>query len=269
MKNVLVVYYSQTGQLAEILNNFLLPMSADYHVDYAEIKTSQYTFPLTWKSMFEMFPESVLQMSCEISYELPKGKDYDIIILGFQTWFLHLSLPMLAFSGTQDFCSLIKDKDVYLVMDCRNSWRPSMEYMENRVLDTGGIVKGRYVFGSAGGNLSGSISILHWFFTGNKKLPFFTEPGVPQSDIEHASEYGTGLLCCHPKDYIMFYPLNTNKFLPIEVEQYAIDKFKRWAHFIAENNNKNRTIRLFLFKAWLLCTIVIISPKILLLKNKQ
>lgn len=40
MKNVLVVYYSQTGQLAEILNNFLLPMSADYHVDYAEIKTS-------------------------------------------------------------------------------------------------------------------------------------------------------------------------------------------------------------------------------------
>ena len=62
MKNVLVVYYYQTGQLAEILNNFLLPISADYHVDYTEIKTSRYAFPLTWKSMYEMFPESVLQM---------------------------------------------------------------------------------------------------------------------------------------------------------------------------------------------------------------
>ncbi len=268
MKNVLVIYYSQTGQLTEILRNFLLPISADSHVDYVEIKTPCYTFPLTWTSMFDMFPESVLQVPCEISYKLPEKRSYDTIVLGFQTWFLHLSLPMFTFSYTQDFSALIKHKKVYLIMDCRNCWRPAMEAMEQRVLEIGGIIKGRYVFGSIGGNLIGSISILHWFFTGNKRLFSFPEPGVPECEIKNAAKYGKMLLNCSTCSSVVTFPYNKSKFISADIEQYVVKKFKWWAQFIVKRNNKYRIIKLLIFRIWLFCTIIIISPVVAFLRNK-
>lgn len=54
---MLVVYYSQTGQLGEIID-VLCENQSDIDVDYVQIHCEQYPFPLTWKSMFEMFPES-------------------------------------------------------------------------------------------------------------------------------------------------------------------------------------------------------------------
>ena len=42
MRNILVIYYSQTGQIKEISTNFLKPMSLDFSVDFVEIKNNDF-----------------------------------------------------------------------------------------------------------------------------------------------------------------------------------------------------------------------------------
>lgn len=254
--NALIVYYSQTGQLKEILRNLFSDSMSN--IDYCEIQTTQYKFPLTWKTMFDMFPESVLQKPCSISYELPH-KDYDAVILGFQTWFLHLSLPMLTFCQTCDFNRLVEGKKVYLIMDCRNSWGQAMQFVENRVKQSGGVIEGKYVYGSTGGNFVGSISILHWFFTGNKKVHFLPEPGVPQIEIDKAHNCGDMILSTSSKEVITF-PIGNSRFMPVQMENFAIKKFKWWAKYIINKDNKYRKYRLLLFRLWLICTLMAIAP---------
>lgn len=265
MKKVLVLFYSQTGQLKEILTKLFSELDSDITIDYVEIKAPQFSFPLNWQSMFNLFPESVLQVPCDITYELPNNQ-YDVVVLGFQTWFLHLSLPMLTFSHTEDFANLIKNKHVYLIMDCRNSWRYSMKYMEEKVSSKGGYIKGKCVFGSIGSNFIGSISILHWFFTGNKKLFLFPEPGVPQAEIDRSAKYGKYILLHEHDNRVIEYPIGNSHFMPLKIEKNVTDKFKHWATYITADNNKYRKKRLRYFRIWLIFTITILSPFIIVVK---
>ncbi|MDR1896319.1 MAG: hypothetical protein LBR10_05970 [Prevotellaceae bacterium] len=124
MKNLLVAYYSQTGQLKEIITNFVNPWKELYNIDFTEIKSDEFHFPMTYKQFFEVFPETVLKQSCKINFEL-KEKDYDAIILGFQPWFLHTSIPFNSFLQSDKLKKTIENKPVILVMDSRNSWRNS------------------------------------------------------------------------------------------------------------------------------------------------
>lgn len=264
MKKNLVVFYSQTGQLKEILNN-VFKESQDY-IEYVEIEAPQITFPLNWESMFELFPESVLKIPCEITYNISNIEDYDTIILGFQTWFLHLSQPMLAFSQTKEFANLVKGKNVYLIMDCRNSWKLPMEYMQNKVISCGGYIKGQCVFSSKNSNFLGALSILHWFFTGNKKSIFFPEPGVPQAEINKSVEYGKSLFTVEQKKEVLHYPSGKHHFLPPRIEAFAMNSFKKWAVYVTADKNEHRKKRLIYFKIWLLMTLISLSPFIIISK---
>lgn len=264
-KNVLVIFYSQTGQLREIIMNIFSHLRID--IDFCEIKTPQYNFPLNWNYMFEMFPESVLQTPCKISYNLPL-KEYDTIVIGFQTWFLNISLPIYTFSLTEDFKTLVKGKEVILIMDCRNSWRKSMDYMEKIVIANGGRIKSKHVFASIGGNILGSLAILKWFFTGNKISKYFPEPGVPQSEIDKSKSYGLNIINEYTND-VMFYPSNNNKLMPPEIETSISKKFRWWANFIVKDQNNYRKIKLTLFKVWLAVALIIVSPLFKLFNNKN
>lgn len=263
MENILICYYSQTGQLKDILINMFSSLNAN--LEFCEIRAPQYTFPLNWRSMFEMFPESVLQMPCQISYDIPLKK-FDKIVIGFQTWFLHLSLPMLSFIMTDDFKTLVNGKEVILVMDCRNSWRQSMKRIEDAVTENGGIVKNRYVFCSVSGNFWGSISILKWFFTGNKHTYFLPEPGVPDSEVLQAKRHGFEAVN-KINDNVTLCPKTNARTMPPAIEEFAIQKFKWWAKYIVEGKSEYRRFKLFLFKVWLIFIIVIISPLVKILKK--
>ena len=69
MKNVLVVYYSQSGQLAEIVQNLVKPMQASegVTVDFYKIEMIEdFPFPWTNDTFFGAFPESFLMIPQEI-----------------------------------------------------------------------------------------------------------------------------------------------------------------------------------------------------------
>ena len=84
MKRILVVYYSQSGQLKEIIDRLLQPIEGVV-VDYLAIDTVEgFPFPWTDEAFFGAFPESFLQIAQPLQpFELPSD-NYDLVILGYQ-----------------------------------------------------------------------------------------------------------------------------------------------------------------------------------------
>lgn len=65
MKRILVIYYTQSGQLKEIADNFVAPFQKQgILVDFYEIQMeTPYPFPWTNESFFGAFPESFFRVT--------------------------------------------------------------------------------------------------------------------------------------------------------------------------------------------------------------
>ena len=64
MKEVLIIYYSQTGQLFDILQNIASTISSEkVNISYCEILPKK-KFPFPWKQeeFYGAFPETFLQI---------------------------------------------------------------------------------------------------------------------------------------------------------------------------------------------------------------
>ena len=83
-KKVLVLYYSQNGQLKSVLDSLTSKLADDeIQVNYRAITPKRkYPFPWPFYEFFDEFPEAVQLDGCEIE-EIPDLEDdYDLIILG-------------------------------------------------------------------------------------------------------------------------------------------------------------------------------------------
>ncbi|MCD8043849.1 MAG: hypothetical protein LUH10_12375 [Tannerellaceae bacterium] len=261
MKNVLVIYYSQTGQLEEIVQKLTQPFQEGYSLTYTKLVCDQFKFPLTFRGFFEVFPESMLQIPCEFRVDIP-SKEYDIIVLGFQPWFVNLSIPINSLLGDPGFLSLVKGKQVILVQDSRNTWRNSLHQAKTRLEEAGATVCSSFTFRDVNKNLSSLFSLFGWLFKGNKhyfkRLPV---AGIDPIHIEHASLLGTEAIHSLNSGYRDFIiPEAGSEFTSLEYEQFALKKYEKWAHYITKNNNKYRKFRLTRFIAWVLFTIVFVAP---------
>ena len=105
MKRILAIYYSQSGQLKNIIDSVISPIRTekDIEIDYLQLKpTTDYPFP--WKNeFFNCFPESVKGIPCSMEpYNLDLDKDYDLILLGHQPWYLSPSIPVWSFLSSKE-----------------------------------------------------------------------------------------------------------------------------------------------------------------------
>jgi len=263
MKNLLVIYYSQTGQLKEIISNFVKPWNVSYNIDFVEIKSDAFSFPMRYKQFFDVFPETVLKLPSEIHYTINE-KDYDCIILGFQPWFLHTSIPFNSFMQTDDFKKLVRNKPVILVVDSRNTWRNSLNEVIVETEKNAGNIKGMFAFRDTSKNRAGLFPLLHWLLTGKKESSFkaLQGGGILQEVIDSADIYGTKALAAlddTDRTYIVIPHIN-EEFTSIKYEQWAIEKYLKWAKFISKNNFKYRRFKLFLFRVWILSIFFFVTP---------
>lgn len=275
-KKMLVAYYSHTGQLKEIILKFMHAWEEEFNIDFMEVTTDTYKFPISWNKMFDMMPESVLGIPCEISYPRFEYSSYDLIFLGFQPWFMHPSIPFLSFTLTDDFKALVKNKPVCIITDCRNSRRNAIKLVQDKVVENGGKIINVTVFwDDSSGNLIGAFTLLKWLFSGKKKKLFKLLPpaGVRQSIIDEASIHGKNTLSRLGKGQIgdniqtYVYPKKEVEFTSLGYEEYIINKFRPWASYIIDNQNK-RAWRLFKFQLWIIFTLVFITPFISI-KNRN
>ncbi|MBA4058502.1 MAG: dialkylresorcinol condensing enzyme DarA, partial [Marivirga sp.] len=100
MKKILVLYYSQSGQQLAILQSLTKPLiGAGHSVHFEEIQpVEKYPFPWSAYQFFNAFPETFHQKPLALKNLSENAfESYDLVILGYQPWFLTPSRPISSF----------------------------------------------------------------------------------------------------------------------------------------------------------------------------
>ncbi|MCP4369027.1 MAG: dialkylresorcinol condensing enzyme DarA, partial [Deltaproteobacteria bacterium] len=188
MKKILVVYFSQTGQLTEIVQSVLSPMekSQDVSLVFEELRPKRkFPFPWTSQQFCDVFPESFLEIPCELEpFGFNTDEDFDLIVLAYTIWYMSPSIPITAFLKSPEAQKIIKGRPVVTIIGCRNMWLLAQEKVKTRIYDMGGRITGNIVLMDKALNLIGIVTIAYWMFTGKKDrcLKIFPRPGVSEKD---------------------------------------------------------------------------------------
>jgi hypothetical protein len=274
MKRILVLYYTQTGQLADIVNSLLEPLKKDAEVAItmeAIVPENDYPFPWSKRDFFEVFPESVLDKPCAIKpLQYNIDEHYDLVILAYQVWYLSPSIPVTAFLQSNRAKKLFATTPVITVIGCRNMWIMAQEKVRNYVKQAGGKIVGNIVLVDRTPNLISIITISAWMLKGIKKrfMGIFPDSGVSDKDIKGASLFGESILEKLKSDDFSTLQQQLIKQKAVRVkpslmgiEQRAIRIFGLWANFVSakgEYKDPARTTRIRIFSWYLPIAIAIL-----------
>ena len=268
-KKILAIYYSQSGQLGEIIDNFCEPLSnAGYDVEKIQVRLkNDFAFPWTTKRFFSVMPDCVLGVPHELEAFQFKSSSYDLIVLGWQPWFLSPSIPFNSLMQNTQFKNLLKNTPVITITGVRNMWVNAFEKVKPMLREAQANHAGTVALYDRHLNLVSIFTIFHWMLTGRKDryLGFFPLPGVSDADIADTKNFGkltlpylekkewSGLQeefikvkAVDPKYHLMF------------IEGKAGMMFKLWARLISKKENK--TFWLAAFKYYLLIALFIAAP---------
>ena len=275
-KKILVVYFTQSGQLHEILESLLAPVqiSGEFQIDYKTIEPElAYPFPWGRYTFYDAFPESVFEIPCKLkSLHIDSTVNYDLVILAYQPWFLSPSIPMNSFLQSEDAKKILNGKEVVTVIGCRNMWLSAQEVMKTKIQAAGGKLVGNIALFDRTPHLTSVVTILYWMLSGKRDrfLGVFPTPGVQKKDVDHAALYGSVLL-----EYLQSVSttrLQENLVLAgaVEVKPHLMSLevrakkiFRIWAGFILKKGGAGdlkRKWRLKAFSYYLPTAIFIASP---------
>ena len=197
MKRVLVVNYSQTGQLSDISGRIIDPLRAAGHEVHLETLVPESPFPFPWPivDFFDAFPECV-QLDAPPLRPLGIAGDspFDLVILTYQVWYLSPALPMTAFLQSAVGRQLISGKPVITVVACRNMWLSAQETMKQLIAEAGGRLIDHIAFTDQGHPLATFITTPRWVWTGRRDSFLGLPPaGVSPEEIRQASRFGHAL----------------------------------------------------------------------------
>ena len=197
MKRVLVVNYSQTGQLSEITEQVIAPMRTAGHNIYLETLRPEISFPFPWPiiDFFDVFPECV-QLDAPPLHPLNIAADssFDLVILTYQVWYLAPALPMTAFLHSAAGRQLIGGKPVITVVACRNMWLSAQETMKQLIADAGGRLIDHIAFTDQGHPQATFITTPRWVLTGRRGGFIGLPPaGVSPEEVRQARRFGLAL----------------------------------------------------------------------------
>jgi hypothetical protein len=271
-KKVLAIYYTQSGQLEEIIDHFTAPfVEPGIILEKVRVQPSiHYPLPWTGKEFFAVMPDCVQGIPTQLEpFEL-KETAYDLIIVGYQAWFLSPSLPANAILHHPAFKAVCRDTPVVTITGARNMWISAMERIKKSLRDDGAKLVGNIAMVDQHPNFVSFVTIFHWMFSGRKDryLNLFPKPGVSDEDILHCKTFGSTV-----KNYLakedwkgLQEELVAQKAVVVKynlmfIESKARRIFAVWAKIISKR--KKRTAWLVAFKYYLLIALFIAAPIIL------
>lgn len=268
-KRILVVYYTQTGQLKSIIDSYLTPvLKAGVTVDMVRVEPeTEYAFPWSTERFFKEMPPSVMGEPCALKpFQFPQT-GYDLVILGWQPWFLSPSVPATSIAKHPLFKQLVKNTPLVTLAGTRNMWLNAQEKLKPLLKEAGANWVGNIVLMDKNPNFVSGVTILYWMLHGKKDRLWgiFPRPGVSDTDIAGAKIFGQTTLdalqtgewenlqtklieqgAIHVKWNLMF------------IEKVAGKLFAFWAKLIS--TKKDRGPWLVLFKYYLLIALFIVAP---------
>lgn len=277
-KNILVIYYTQTGQLGDIIKNIAQPFEDkkdEYNVTYYNIQLKE-DFPFPWSSdvFFNTFPESYLQIPSEIlpPPENVLNKKYDLVLFGYQVWYLTPSIPIISFLKSSFAEGLLKNTPVVTISATRNMWMLSQEKLKVYLKNLNAKLIGNIALVDRHDNYTSVLTILRWLTTGQKeKSGLLPAAGVSDEEISGSVKYGKIIEShFHNNDFTNLQPalvkngaVEIRPFL-VRVEKVGNKIFTIWSNLIIKKKEK-RPLLIKFFKVYLMAAIWIISPIVLIL----
>ena len=273
-KKVLAIYYTQSGQMGDIINSFTAPIAeAGATVEKVIIKpVAEYTFPWTGSRFFSVMPDCVLSVPTELEPINLKEKAYDLIILGYQPWFLSPSIPSNSLLNLPDFKMALKDTPVITISAGRNMWLNAYDTIRKSLKDAGGKQVGNVALVDKHPNFISFVTIFYWMIKGKKGryLNIFPKPGVSDEDIHNTSAFGATVTRYLEKgewDGLQQELLDQNavvvKYPLMVIEGKAKFIFAAWAKFISKRKNRGPWISAF--KYYLFIALFLGAPLLLTL----
>lgn len=238
-----------------------------------------FPFPWTKSEFFGVFPETFLQIPHKVNSVSKDilNENYDLIILGYQIWYLTPSLPINSFLDTPEAKQLLQNKPVITIIGCRNMWIMAQEKMKQKLKVLQANLVGNIVLADRHINHISVITISNWMFTGkkNRYLGIFPKPGVSQKDIEEAGRFGP-IISEHIlknnfdglQDALLKEKAVKIKPFLVTTDKRANIIFAKWAKLIQSKGEKNtarRAIWVKIFNYYLLFAIWIIAPIVFIL----
>ncbi|UCV30343.1 dialkylrecorsinol condensing enzyme [Ferribacterium limneticum] len=197
MKRVLVVNFSQTGQLSDITAQLIGPLRDAGNEVHLETLQPENPFPFPWPiiDFVDAMPECVqLDAPPLKALGIPPATDFDLVILSYQVWFLSPGLPMTAFLKSQEGQRLLNGKPVVTLVACRNMWLSAQETMQRLIVEAGGQLRDHIAFTDRGHPLATFITTPRWVLTGKRDRFLGMPPaGVAPEEIDAASRFGRAL----------------------------------------------------------------------------
>ena len=196
MKKVLVLYYSQSGQLKRVVDSFVSQLPDDeIKVTLKQIQpVQQYPYPWPFYDFFDEFPEAAHMDGCDVESLDDLEDDYDLIILGYTIWFLAPSSPIVGFMRTQQAKELFKNKPVITLIACRDMWVLAQEKMKTLLNDVEAKLIDNVALTDQGKGIYSFATTPRWLLTGKKDAFWIFPPaGILESDIKAASRFGKRL----------------------------------------------------------------------------
>lgn len=273
MKEVLIVYYSQTGQLTNILNNIATTLSGEeVNISYHEIvPKKKFPFPWTQEEFYGVFPETFLQIPTSLEAVPPNvlQKKYDLVILGYTTWYLTPSIPINSFLKSEEAKVLLNNTPVVTVSASRNMWIMAQEKVKKLLQANSAKLVGNIALVDKNLNHISVITIVHWLMGGKKTRMFgvFPKPGVSDSDIQASSRFGDPIKEALLKNDYSDLQSNLLSIGAVKVEASLIATdlrgnmvFTKWANQLIKKEGEERKKWLVYFKYYLLFAIWLIAP---------
>ncbi|ASP16670.1 dialkylresorcinol condensing enzyme [Neisseria sp. 23W00296] len=195
-KKVLLVHYSQTGQLDALARHFAKPLrQSGIRTDCVNLVPQQpYPFPWPFWRFFDTFPETVHLKPAPIEPPQIPDEDYDVVVIAYTVWFLSPSQPVTAFLQRAETRRLLAGKPVITLIGCRNMWLAAQEKMKNLLTANGAKLIGNIVKTDACGTAASFVTTPAWLLTGDKqyfrRLP---AAGIAETELADGVRFGTKL----------------------------------------------------------------------------
>ena len=281
MKKILVIYFSQSGQQLRILQSLLSPFyeaGDDIHIEALE-PVDKFPFPWSAYQFFNAFPETFTQKPLALKPLSAKAfENYDLVILGYQPWFLTPSRPVSSFLQSEEGRRILNNKKVVTVLGCRNMWLGAQEKVKHWLKAANAKLVGHIALIDRQKNLTSLVTILRWMLTGKKEAFWFFPPaGVAESDIKHATVFGEIIKRSIDSNNIDTLQQQLNDKGAIEIlpnlvlmERRGQKSFSVWSKFVASGGNihsTGRKIRVYMFMYLLPTVIIILTPLLWILST--
>ncbi|KAA2240434.1 dialkylresorcinol condensing enzyme [Chitinophaga agrisoli] len=272
-KKILVIYYTQTGQLKRIIDMVTTPLQQEADIVFEEIVPVQpFTFPWDKQQFYDTMPETVLGRPRAIQpLKVSPDEHFDLVILAYQPWFLSPSQPTAAFLQSEGAARLLKGKKVLTLIGARNMWLNAQERVKTHLRDIGATLVGNIALVDTSSNLISVMTVLRWQFKGLKEATRYLPPaGVQEKEIQASPRFAAPIARAlqqgsweqlHPQ--LLELEAVTLKPNLVVLEDRGIRAFRYWSKFISAKGGPGapeRQGRVSMYRGLLLLGIFVLTP---------